>query len=195
MSQGKKPLAILDRIQYSGARRIPTHGWCSAREGEKPCTLRTNHMKPYCEEHLKRMPAVGTIVDELRARDEELNEALKRHGWKRIDVHGTRAQDIVRIVFAYRRLTIERLAIKAELYDGDGARIRGGRRAIESYVRALEQHGILQSAREKSAQRGQFKHYVSCGPEAEKFIGELDAEILAAEPAAEEQQEAYSASA
>lgn len=96
------------------------------------CGRKTAEGKPFCIEHLDKLPYVRTLRRELAARAAEERVAATPNGSWAVSVHGARAKEIVQELARGARTT-ERLALTTELTPA----------ALAGYLEALERAGLV----------------------------------------------------
>lgn len=95
----------------------------------------TTERKPYCIEHLDRLPYVKELQAALLHRDEEEDAAASRKGWKAVDTEGSRAREIIDQLAVKGAQTPKRLAITVEIRPT----------SLENYLGALERAGLVKT--------------------------------------------------
>jgi hypothetical protein len=134
MSRNKKPrLMTLDRrqSQRAGRRPVPAREACHV----PGCGRATTERKPYCIEHIDRLPYVQELQAELAHRDAEEVAAASRRGWRAVDTEGSRAREIIDQLAVKGAQTPKRLAITVEIRPG----------SLENYLGALERAGLVKT--------------------------------------------------
>lgn len=111
-----------------GPRRPSGRRLCRAPQ----CRRRTTERKPYCIDHLDRLPYVRWLRRELAERAAEASAAARPGGSWAVREDGSCARDIVAELARGAR-TVERLARAADL----------SVRALQGYVAALERMGVV----------------------------------------------------
>lgn len=101
--------------------------------GKKGCANTATENKPFCIDHLEQFGHAAKLSSSLAERDEEELKAASRLGWKKIDVRGSRAQEIVEVLIASGAQTPKRLAIMVDIRP----------EALAGYLKALERAKIL----------------------------------------------------
>jgi hypothetical protein len=101
-----------------------SHGDCRV----KGCTTKTAENKPYCIDHIEQSPHAKRILDYLAEREVEEDRATRPSGWKRIDVNGSRAREIMEYLAIHGAQSPKRLALKVEIAPA----------ALDAYITALE---------------------------------------------------------
>jgi hypothetical protein len=96
------------------------------------CRRTTNDRKPFCLDHIDRMPYARQIASEIEARDREAL-AVGLGPCDHVDLAGSRAREIVDVLRCHRALSLERLA---ELVCLD-------HETFTAYARALERAGLV----------------------------------------------------
>jgi hypothetical protein len=106
--------------------------------GVELCTEPTANGKPYCLDHLDLVQRADALISEVNARQREIEAVLAAgpEGWRRVDVAGSVAQDILGIVEVYGPQTIRSIARAATLTQT----------IVTPYVNALLNHGLIQVA-------------------------------------------------
>jgi predicted ArsR family transcriptional regulator len=95
----------------------------------------TTERKPYCIEHLDRLPYVRELQAQLFSRDAEEEAAATRKGWRAVDPAGSRAREIIDQLAVKGAQTPKRLAITVELRPT----------SLENYLGALERAGFVKT--------------------------------------------------
>jgi hypothetical protein len=98
------------------------------------CSHATTGRKPYCVEHLERLPYVRALVAELSCRKAELVVAGSDQALQAVDPSSPRAREIVNQIAFHGARSMERLGMDMDIPT----------HTTESYVRALEQAGVLE---------------------------------------------------
>lgn len=115
------------------------------RDGEKQtcgmhgCREVPTGRKPYCIEHLDQLPYVQWLMGELHRREEEADQAAKR---RPIDPDGPLARDIRGQLALHGTMTFGRLSRELLVSVPE----------IETYVRALERAGIVETSKLRDRQ-------------------------------------------
>jgi len=111
------------------------------------CGQVTSDKKPYCVDHIDRLPYVAQVRDELARREAETLAAATRRGWRGIDTTTGAAREIVHELAVKGAQTPGRLAKSVELNMDQ----------VEGYVSALERAGIAKLVRTKRRRGGERK--------------------------------------
>lgn len=90
--------------------------------------------KPYCVDHLARLPYVDRLQESLARRRAEIARASRPESWTGIDVRGVVAKEILDEIGPHGAMTPERLA----------QRVAIPRRALSNYLLALERAGLVE---------------------------------------------------
>ena len=98
------------------------------------CSLATTGRKLYCVEHLERLPYVRALIAELSCRRAELVVAGADAAPRTLDPSSPRAREIVNQIAFHGARSMERLGMDMDIPT----------LTTESYVRALEQAGVLE---------------------------------------------------
>ena len=126
---------ILSLEQRRGRRSarlpVPAREFCRVQGCGHPTTER----KPYCIEHLDRLPYVKELQEQLARRDAEETAATGRKGWKSVDPVGSRAREIIDQLAVKGAQTPKRLAITVEIRPS----------SLEGYLGALERAGLVRT--------------------------------------------------
>lgn len=77
------------RGRISGERNL-----CKIRD----CPNDTSEKKPYCLEHLDRLPYVMRLEAELKAKEKEIAKAGTKNGWRHVKSNGLVCQEIVELL-------------------------------------------------------------------------------------------------
>ena len=116
-------------MQDENRRPASRRGECSVSGCKEP----TTEYKPYCIEHIDRVPHASAISDYLKDREVEERRAARRNGWKHIDVNGSRAREIVNYLVVHGAQSPKRLAINIEIAPA----------ALEAYLVAMERAKLV----------------------------------------------------
>ena len=166
MSRSKKPrLMTLDRRQSrrAGRRPVPARECCRV----PGCGHATTERKPYCIDHIDRLPYVKELQAELAHRDaEEMAAASSRRGWKAVELEGSRAREIVDQLAVKGAQTPKRLAITVEIRPN----------SLENYLSALERAGLVKKLT-LGSRRGTPRRVVTLTTEGQKKAVPLDEPI------------------
>lgn len=98
------------------------------------CSATTREGKPFCLEHVERMPRVQVVLARLAAREKEL-AAVAEGGWPAVLVDGIPATEILSYLRIRGERTIERLR-RDRFHDQPDS-------IVESYVKALEMAELI----------------------------------------------------
>lgn len=124
------PTLALDRVVdlalHAPDRRAETTSTCTLPGCGRPVT----HLKPYCAEHVDRIPYVSRLAREIAARDREARAASRRR-WQELDASGSRAREI-----------LGQLETRSRTVESLGRDLDVPPPSIASYVRALERAGL-----------------------------------------------------
>lgn len=165
MSRKQKPrLMTLDRRQSrrAGRRPVPAREACHVDGCGRPTTER----KPYCIEHIDRLPYVQELQAQLAHRDAEEVAASSRRGWRAVDTDGSRAREIIDQLAVRGAQTPKRLAITVEIRPN----------SLENYLGALERAGLVKTLT-LGSRRGTPRRVVTLTNEGEKKAVPLDEPI------------------
>jgi hypothetical protein len=71
--------------------------------GVENCLDAPTKGKPYCSEHLELVERADALIAEVRARETEIHAVLSAgpEGWRRVDVNGSVAKDILGVIEVY----------------------------------------------------------------------------------------------
>jgi hypothetical protein len=165
MSRNKKPrLMTLERRQgrRSGRRPVPAREACHVPGCGHPTTER----KPYCIDHIDRLPYVKELQAQLAHRDAEEVAATSRRGWRAVDPTGSRAREIIDQLAVKGAQTPKRLAITVEIQPN----------SLESYLGALERAGLVRTLT-LGSRRGTPRRVVTLTPDGQKRAVTLEEQI------------------
>jgi hypothetical protein len=170
MSRSQKRMSMLDRRRTRGSSRrpVPARELCHV-EG---CGHVTTERKPYCIDHLDRLPYVRELQAALFSRDQEEQAAFNRKGWRAIDTDGSRAREIIDQLAVKGAQTPKRLAITVEIRPG----------SLESYLGALEKAGLVKTLT-LGSRRGTPRRVVTLTEDGQKKAVTIEAQIDEAEEA------------
>ena len=119
------------RARTVGRRPVPAREVCRVQG----CGHVTTERKPYCIDHLDRLPYVRELQAQLSSRDAEEVAATSRKGWRAVDPTGSRAREIIDQLAVKGAQTPKRLAITVELRPN----------SLENYLGALERAGLVKT--------------------------------------------------
>ena len=119
------------RTRSAGRRPAPAREVCRVQG----CGHVTTERKPYCIDHLDRLPYVRELQAQLSSRDAEEVAAASRKGWRAVDPDGSRAREIIDQLAVKGAQTPKRLAITVELRPN----------SLENYLSALERAGLVKT--------------------------------------------------
>lgn len=108
----------------------------ASRRGEccvEGCKEQTTEHKSYCIDHIAQAPHATAIAGYLIARELEETRAAGRNGWKYVDVHGSRAREIVNYLTHHGAQSPKRLAVNIEISPA----------ALDAYLVAMERAKII----------------------------------------------------
>jgi hypothetical protein len=108
---------------------------------EKGCRRSTRNGKPFCSDHVEKLPYATNLVDQLKAQEVEIEEVRVR-GSRVVDVEGLTSQEILSWLRAHGARTVPRLAREIQV----DVNILG------FYVTALAESGLVQLV--KTERRG-----------------------------------------
>lgn len=114
----------------------PLHGRSC---GVENCGGTTTNGKPYCLEHMDLIKRADAIMEEVDARRREIESVLAAgpEGWRRVNVDGSIAREIVEVVNLFGAQTVPRLTKIVQLK----------RDIVAPYVKALVANGRLRVSR------------------------------------------------
>lgn len=114
-----------------GVKRPPRGKLC----GVEHCGALAHGGKPYCGDHMDLIPKADAIMVEVDARREEINAVLSAgpEGWKRVNVDGSIAREIVEVVKLFGAQPMPKLTKIVSLK----------RDIVVPYVKALVECGRL----------------------------------------------------
>lgn len=101
---------------------------CSAAN----CARATREGKPFCSEHVERLPYVQGLLDQLAAREDEEDRVRKR-GTRAVDPNGLTAREILLSLWVNGDRTVARLARELNM-DFE---------TLKVYVAALKRKGLV----------------------------------------------------
>lgn len=96
------------------------------------CGQPASDRKPFCIDHLDKLPQPVAVQVKIRERDDELRR-IARRGWKAVDVDGLCAREVVALLTQGAQ-TMRRLKVMLELGDD----------VTEALVTALAEAGVVQ---------------------------------------------------
>lgn len=107
--------------------------------GVENCGAPTKNGKPYCLDHMDLVQRADAIMVEVEARRREVNAVLDAgaEGWRRVDIDGSIAKEIVEVVKLFGAQPMPSLTKIVQLK----------RDIVAPYVKALVAHGRLQVSR------------------------------------------------
>ena len=123
------------RMSRSRKREAPLTDTCRV-DG---CDHATTGRKPYCLDHIDRLPYVASVESEIARREAEVKVAETRRGWRKLDASGAAAREIVHELAVKGPQSPGRLAKTVEVVKG----------ALEGYVSALESAGVVKRVETK----------------------------------------------
>src|SRR4051794_13760763 len=92
MSWKTTRVSALDRRRGRRERNaVPSRAVCGADGCGRPTTER----KPFCIEHLDRLPYVEELQAQLLKREQEEQAASGKQAWRAVDPEGSRAREII----------------------------------------------------------------------------------------------------
>lgn len=97
------------------------------------CETQSVGGKSFCIEHIEQATHAKRVIDTRIKRAKELSMATKPNGWRNIDVHGSRAQEIIARICLEGAISPSNLANRVEL----------GRASLDAYLMALEAAGLV----------------------------------------------------
>ena len=165
MSRMKKTRVLsldLRRAARSGRRPLQAREHCHV----PGCSHPTTERKPYCIDHLERLPYVRELQEQLAQRDAEEVAATAKKGWKAVDIVGSRAREIVDQLSVKGAQTPKRLAITVEMRPS----------SLEAYLAALERAGLVKTLT-LGSRRGTPRRVVTLTPDGERNAVALDGSI------------------
>ncbi len=123
-ARSKKPL-------QDAAKRPPRGKLC----GVEHCGALAHGGKPYCGDHMDLIPKADAIMEEVDARRQEIDAVLSAgpEGWKRVNVDGSIAREIVEVVKLFGAQPMPKLTKIVSLK----------RDIVKPYVKALVECGRL----------------------------------------------------
>lgn len=133
MSRSRTAAPLLDHrpSRAEGSRLSPRRDVCQVLG----CGRSTTEHKPFCIDHLERLPYVRDLRGTLHGRESEELEATRAKGWRAVDIGGSRAREILDQLAVKGAQSPRRLAITVEVRPA----------ALESYVQALEAAGLVET--------------------------------------------------
>ena len=158
------------RTRSAGRRPAPAREVCRVQG----CGHVTTERKPYCIDHLDRLPYVRELQAQLSSRDAEEVAAASRKGWRAVDPDGSRAREIIDQLAVKGAQTPKRLAITVELRPG----------SLENYLGALEKAGYIKTLT-LGSRRGTPRRVVTITDEGKKEAVNVDEPITEQGEAAE----------
>lgn len=87
----------------------PTERPETAHCGVVRCSRRTREGKPFCDNHLERIPYVQGVLERRRQLQLEVTRALD---WGVVDVEGMLARDVINLVTFRGRMVASRMAVE-----------------------------------------------------------------------------------
>jgi hypothetical protein len=150
------------RTRGSGRRPVPAREACHVQGCNRPTTER----KPYCIDHLDRLPYVKELQDALGRRDDEEMAAVGRKGWRAVNPDGSRAREIIDQLAVKGAQTPKRLAITVEIRPN----------SLENYLSALERAGLVKTLT-LGSRRGTPRRVVTLTEEGQKHAVAVDEPI------------------
>lgn len=127
------------------------------------CGRPTTERKPYCIEHLDRLPYVQDLQAELQMREAEELAAAGRKGWRAVEIDGSRAREIIDQLAVRGAQTPKRLAITVEIKPS----------SLENYLAALERAGLVHTLT-LGSRRGTPRKVVTLTDDGKKHAVALD---------------------
>ncbi len=109
--------------------------------GCKPCAecgKSTREGKPYCSEHIEYLDFPRSVMDEVAAREEEIEHAM-RGDWRKIDINGGNTQEVLMHLFTHGSRTVHR--ISRDVFIGASVRV------AQAFADALEHAGLIEIGR------------------------------------------------
>jgi hypothetical protein len=158
------------RSRTTGRRPIPAREVCRVQG----CGHVTTERKPYCIEHLDRLPYVRELQAQLCSRDAEEEAAASRKGWRAVDPGGSRAREIIDQLAVKGAQTPKRLAITVELQPT----------SLENYLGALERAGFIKTLT-LGSRRGTPRRVVTLTDEGKTHAVNIEEPITEAGESAE----------
>lgn len=164
MSRSQKRISMLDRrrTRNSGRRPVPARELCRVQG----CGHSTTERKPYCIDHLDRLPYVQELREALVHRDSEEAAAASRKGWRAVDPTGSRAREIIDQLAVKGAQTPKRLAITVEIRPT----------SLENYLSALERAGLVKTLT-LGSRRGTPRKVVTLTDDGRREAVEVDETI------------------
>ena len=150
------------RTRTAGRRPVPAREVCRVQG----CGHVTTERKPYCIEHIDRLPYVQELQAELAHRDAEEVAAASRRGWRAVNTDGSRAREIIDQLAVKGAQTPKRLAITVEIRPN----------SLENYLGALERAGLVKTLT-LGSRRGTPRKVVTLTNEGQKKAVPLDEPI------------------
>lgn len=107
--------------------------------GVENCGGVTTNGKPYCLEHMDLVKRADAIMEEVESRRREIQAVLDAgpEGWRRVDVNGSIAREIVEVVNLFGAQPVPKLTKIVQLK----------RDIVAPYVKALVEKGRLRVRR------------------------------------------------
>jgi len=134
-------MSVVGTLRPGGVGFAPKRTRDAERQmcGVRGCKEVPTGRKPYCIDHLDQLPYVQWLLGELHRRDEEADQAAKR---RPIDPDGPLARDIRGQLALHGTMTFGRLSRELLVSVAE----------IETYVRALERAGIVETSKLRDRQ-------------------------------------------
>lgn len=99
---------------------------------EEGCSRATREGKPYCSEHVDRLPYVQTLMDRIADKEAEEDRVAKR-GIRAVEISGLTAREILLALWVNGERTVARLSRELNLEF----------ETVKVYVRALQRRGLV----------------------------------------------------
>jgi hypothetical protein len=112
------------------------------------CGGGTREGKPFCPEHVEQSPYVQSVVNALRAADDEIAR-VEKNGWQSVNIKGTKVAEILLHLRMHGSRTLDRLL--REVFIGCCTK-----KAARAYITALERHGLVSVS--ITQRRGEMVH-------------------------------------
>lgn len=133
------------------------------REYCRVCEKPTAERKPFCEEHLDRLPYVQKLMAEIQKRGEEEESAVKRGGHRAVDLQDSiTVNDVLICLFTKGTQTVARLAIMVETT----------KETLEPYLKAMSRDRLVNMLHAGS-RRGTMRNLVELAPAGHERVTEL----------------------
>lgn len=122
------------------------------------CPYKTTERKPYCLDHIGQNDHALSVAAQMKDREGEVVRVKKR-GWRAVNVHGSRAQEIVEHLAV---VGVQTPKVLANMFELSAA-------VLDSYITALEKKGLVSRAEIPSPRYKSIK-IIACGDASKTFL-------------------------